>query len=90
MNKRLHALVDGHVQGVGFRWSAIKWARQLSLRGIVRNLPEGNLEIIAEGAENSLLMLLSRLRQGPPGARVIQVRDTWSEASGEFGDFHVG
>ena len=89
MNKRLNAFIDGHVQGVGFRWSMVKWARQYNLRGWVRNLPEGSVEVVAEGREALLLALLSKLRTGPAGARVLQVRDDWSEATGEFGDFDI-
>ena len=90
MDKRLQVFVDGHVQGVGFRWSAVKWARQLGLRGWVRNHEEdGNLEVIAEGPEGSLLALLAKLRRGPSGARILQVRDAWSAATGEFHDFRI-
>ena len=89
MDKRLQVLIDGHVQGVGFRWSAVKWANGLGLKGCVRNLESGTLEVLAEGPEGNLLALLAKVRKGPTGARVTQVRDIWSDPTGEFADFKI-
>lgn len=86
---RVNALVEGVVQGVGFRWFTMKHARHLGLKGWVRNLPDGRVEMVAEGTREQLEQLLGRVREGPPGSRVRHVITQWSEASGEFAEFQV-
>jgi acylphosphatase len=66
-------LVEGIVQGVGFRHFARNAARRLGLNGIVRNLPDGRVEALAEGAEASLEAFERSLRQGPPASQVTAV-----------------
>ncbi len=65
--------VTGRVQGVGFRWSAVHEARQLGLRGWVRNSPDGSVEVEAEGSPRALEDFLAWLRRGPAGAFVRNV-----------------
>jgi acylphosphatase len=72
---RLHLLVRGRVQGVGFRWYVRELARKLGLSGWVRNCPDGAVEIAAEGSEEPLQRLQRELRIGPPGAVVSSVED---------------
>lgn len=72
---RLHVLVRGRVQGVGFRWHVREIARRLGLRGWVRNCPDGAVEIAAEGSDESIQRLQDELRKGPPGAVVSSVED---------------
>lgn len=86
---RLHALVGGRVQGVFFRRAAQEQARGLGLSGWVRNLPDGRVELLAEGERPALEMLLAWLYQGPPGARVEDLESRWLGWSGEFQDFRV-
>lgn len=86
---RLSARVMGRVQGVGFRLWARRQAQALGLRGYVRNLPDGAVEVIAEGPRALLDQLLDVLRRGPPGAQVRAVETTWGEADGAFSDFRV-
>jgi acylphosphatase len=87
--ERLHATVSGVVQGVFFRSATETRARQLGLSGWVQNLPDGSVEIVAEGPRAALQGLLAYLHQGPPEARVTDVRAQWSAASGEFKFFEV-
>jgi acylphosphatase len=63
-------VLSGRVQGVGFRWFARERARALSLAGWVRNLPDGAVEVAAEGAADALASFEAALRSGPPGAHV--------------------
>lgn len=72
---RLHVLVRGRVQGVGFRWYAREAARDLGLAGWVRNQPDGSVEIVAEGEPALLERLRARLRTGPSGASVTSLDD---------------
>ncbi len=87
--ERLHAVISGVVQGVYFRSTTETEAEQLGLTGWVKNLMTGSVEVVAEGPRPALQELLAFLRQGPPGARVTNVRVDWSAATGEFKFFEV-
>jgi acylphosphatase len=67
--------VKGRVQGVGYRFFAEQAARDLALKGYVRNLPDGGVEVYATGDESSLDELRKQLQQGPLAARVDQVEE---------------
>ncbi|HCC36435.1 MAG TPA: acylphosphatase [Treponema sp.] len=84
-----HALVSGRVQGVGFRWTCCDQARHLELRGWVRNLPDGDVEVIAEGGGEKLEALLQWLRRGPPGSWVESVRHEEISYSGKYQTFKI-
>ncbi len=68
-----HAFVRGRVQGVGFRYSAVREARRIGVRGMVRNCGDGSVEVVAEGSAGCLSQFLEWLRKGPPGAHVRDV-----------------
>lgn len=75
-------LVGGRVQGVGFRYFALRQARAIGIRGWVRNLPDGRVEVHAEGAETALRRFAAALRQGPPLSRVEEVTETAAAGEG--------
>jgi acylphosphatase len=84
---RLSARVDGHVQGVGFRWWVRARASELGLAGSATNMPDGSVEVIAEGPRSACEQLLALLRgPGTPG-RVRNVTARWSNPSGRLGGF---
>jgi acylphosphatase len=66
--------IEGRVQHVGFRYSALNMAKKFSIAGEVRNLTNGNVYIQAEGEEEDIHQFIAWCRQGPPLARVIQVK----------------
>jgi acylphosphatase len=66
-------LVSGMVQGVGFRWFVARHARGLGLRGYARNLPDGSVEVVVDGRDESLPDLERLLHAGPTNARVEKV-----------------
>lgn len=66
----LHFLVQGRVQGVGFRWFVQREAGELDLRGWVRNTEDGHVEVVASGNVEDLAELRASLRKGPRGSRV--------------------
>jgi acylphosphatase len=68
------AKVRGRVQGVGFRYSAIREANRLGLNGWVRNSFDGNVEVWAEGPQNKLDIYLKWLHKGPEYSRVDSVK----------------
>lgn len=72
---RRRFLVSGRVQGVGFRAWTLRRARALALRGVVKNLAHGAVEIEAAGPIDSLERLHELLRRGPPLAQVREVRE---------------
>ena len=82
-------IVRGRVQGVFFRDSTRRKANELGLVGTVRNLPDGAVEIVAEGSSGSLEALVQWCRVGPPAAEVEDVRTTNHVATGEFNDFRI-
>jgi acylphosphatase len=70
MNKSLQIRIRGEVQGVGFRQWTVQQARLLDIRGYVRNLPEGSVEVLAIGDPQVLNQFCEILRQGPMLAQV--------------------
>jgi len=87
--KRLHAFISGRVQGVGFRAFTERKANLYGLSGWVRNLPDGRVEVVAEGDEILLKEFLKDLKKGPPLARVDHIEVHWEEPTGEFFDFTI-
>jgi acylphosphatase len=69
----LHFLIQGRVQGVGFRWFVHREASELGLRGWVRNTEDGHVEVVAAGEPVDLDELRAGLKRGPRGSRVDRV-----------------
>jgi len=69
----LHFLIQGRVQGVGFRWFVHREASELALRGWVRNTEDGDVEVVAAGELRDLNELRTSLHKGPRGSRVDRV-----------------
>lgn len=88
-NHRLHAFIEGYVQGVGFRYFVLKTAQTHNLTGWVRNRHDGRVEVMAEGTLTDLNRLLGELRQGPISAEVNKVDHDFTTAQGEFDRFSV-
>src|SRR5690625_7040833 len=86
--RRFTALVSGDVQGVGMRRYVQHQARDLGLAGSAENLADGRVEIVAEGPEADLELLLVRIRKGPPHSRVTAIEVSWAAPSG-LEAFHV-
>jgi acylphosphatase len=86
---RLQALVEGRVQGVGYRNFVFDNATRLGLTGWVRNRWDGNVEVLAEGERQLLEKLLDKLKRGPQSSFVLKVTPEWQDATGEFSRFSV-
>ena len=89
MEKRINIIVSGHVQGVFFRAHVMYIAKKLGLKGFVRNLLDGNVEIIAEGPEGNLKELLEFCKKGPIGARVTNIKVDYEKAKGDYNEFFI-
>ena len=75
----MRATVKGYVQGVGFRVFVRSAAWRLHLKGFVRNMPDGTLQVVAAGPRSALDKLLAEVRRGPAGAQVHSVDTNWEE-----------
>lgn len=86
---RLHAVIHGHVHGVGFRYFVLQKATQLNINGWVRNKIDGCVEVLAEGSKESLINLLQSLHEGPQLSYITQVNHTWMVYKNEFVGFKI-
>ena len=86
---RLHATVNGRVQGVSFRYYTVQRARELGLTGYARNCWDESVEVVAEGQRPALDELLAFLRVGPRAAFVTGVDAQWLAPTDEFERFEV-
>ena len=86
---RVHVEIEGRVQGVYFRASAVAQAQRLGVTGWVRNCPDGSVEVVAEGALDSIDSLIEWCRRGPEGARVSRVQVEWQQAQYNFAGFGI-
>ena len=87
--RRVLARISGRVQGVGFRFFARETANEFGITGYVRNLPDGSLEVVAEGEEDVLKEFLEMLRDGPRSARITDIQVSWGPPSDEYDLFSV-
>lgn len=89
MGRSLHCMVDGRVQGVGYRAFVFRQARELGLKGWTRNLPDGRVEALAQGPEHALKQFSERLSKGPLLARVDRLRADFVDGEPDFPDFQI-
>lgn len=82
-------IVSGKVQGVCYRATACKEAKLLGLKGWVRNLPDGGVELLAEGERKDVESLIEWCRKGPPAAMVAGVAVKWEKAEGRLSGFAI-
>lgn len=87
--KRIHLVIHGRVQGVGFRYFALDRARALGLGGAVWNRPDGTVEIEAEGDAAALADFTAAMRSGPSSARVTRVEESASEGPALHREFRI-
>lgn len=86
---RAQILVTGRVQGVFFRAFAQERAVALGLTGWVKNLPDGRVEVLAEGEQSQVDELIAVLKQGPPLSYVERAEVLWQDYLGEFDNFRI-
>ena len=86
---RLHAVIHGRVQGVGFRAFTQRKAVELDLTGWVRNRWDGSVETVAEGPRSSLEKFLKSLQRGPFAGTTREVKPDWQQAEDEFSSFRI-
>jgi len=89
MDRTVHVMITGIVQGVGYRAFVERQARALGLCGWVRNLRDGSVEAVFSGTPESVGQILDRCRSGPRLAMVEEVRVTERMPEGEMREFEV-
>ncbi|MHA1952947.1 MAG: acylphosphatase [Candidatus Heimdallarchaeaceae archaeon] len=87
--KRVTIQVFGMVQGVFFRANTRDFAQKLGLRGTVRNVRDGSVEIVAEGKEEDLNKLITFAKEGPPSSKVYNIDVNWEDAKDDLPYFRV-
>ena len=87
--KRIHVVYSGHVQGVGFRYTAQDIAMSLGLKGWVKNLSDGRVEIVAEGDEKDLKEFLDKISKGQMGRYIKDADVSWEKPAGESDSFDI-
>lgn len=86
--KRIEVYFSGRVQGVGFRFTTLDLAKELGILGWVKNLADGRVQLVAEGKEEDLNKLLSRLEEYFFGY-IKDKKINWLKPTGEFRNFEI-
>jgi len=87
--KRIHVFYSGHVQGVGFRFTTQDIASELGLKGWIKNLRDGRVEIVCEGTEEKLKAFVSNIANSFIGRYIKNTDINWEEPTREFEDFDI-
>lgn len=85
----MHVYVSGQVQGVAFRYTAIRQARSLGVTGWVKNLHDGRVELLLEGEDSTVRQMVEWCHQGPRAAHVTNVKEEIVPYSGKYHSFDV-
>ncbi len=89
MNSHANIIVNGIVQGVGFRWFVDRNVRKLDLKGFVENRYDGTVYVEVEGERSLIEEFIKQLQLGPRGAQVNDVAVEWSDAKNLFLGFKI-
>ena len=87
--RRMQVFYAGRVQGVGFRYQTRQLATGYTLTGTVRNLPDGRVELVAEGLEEELLAFRAGIRECGVGSLIDDEEELWTDACGGFRGFEI-
>jgi len=88
-NKRVHVLFEGHVQGVGFRYTVVHYSRSFAVTGYVRNVVDGRVELVAEGEKTELESFVNSVANSPLKKHIHNRIDAWHEAQNTFQKFTI-
>jgi acylphosphatase len=84
-----HLLVSGYVQGVGFRWWVMRKAQEYDLKGYVRNLYSGEVEVEVEGYRPMIIDFVKELKVGPRSAQITDAKIEWGEYQNKYENFDI-
>ena len=88
-NRRMKIIFEGRVQGVGFRYTVCRAAEAFRVTGYVRNLMDGNVELVAEGTTDELTDFLNEVRHSHLARHIAREHVNWSGATGEYNTFGI-
>jgi acylphosphatase len=86
---QMHIFYEGRVQGVGFRYTVKSVVQGFDVRGTVRNLPDGRVELAAEGERSELEAFRKAIQESEVGPFIRQEHVTWAEAKNCFRGFEI-
>ena len=86
---RAYIVLTGRVQGVAFRYYARNIANRHGVKGWIRNLDNGDVEVTIEGERNSVNQMIEWCKEGPSLALVEDIKIIWQSYAGDFSEFHV-
>lgn len=86
---RAHVIISGDVQGVGFRFHTRIKARNLGLKGWIRNLDSGDVEAVFEGEEDKVKEIIDWCKKGSDSSLVKDVKVDFEDYTGEFESFEI-
>lgn len=89
MRQRMDVYFAGRVQGVGFRYTTQQLAKGFDVTGSVRNLPDGRVELIAEGDKDELEAFLEEIGESGVASFIKEREVAWTDATGEFRGFRI-
>jgi acylphosphatase len=85
----LHCIISGRVQGISYRDFVKNIGAEMNLRGFVANLPDGSVEVLAQGDLGVLKIFAKHLQTGPDGSQVRGFYDEWRDTEKEFTSFEA-
>jgi acylphosphatase len=85
----LHAIFKGVVQGVGFRWTVVDLAEKFQLTGTAKNLPNGAVEVYAQGPKEALEQFLESIKRNSGLARIDTVTSEYRKPTTSFSGFRI-
>jgi acylphosphatase len=89
LRRRLTVIYSGHVQGIGFRYTAKSVAAGFDVTGIVRNLPDGRVELLAEGRRGELDAFRAAVRDAGLAGFIRDEQVSWADATNQFRGFEI-
>lgn len=85
-----HLIISGRVQGVGFRYFTYRTAKEHQLKGWVKNLYDGTVEVVVTGSRKKVAKMIEKLKEGPPSARVQDIEEIDKPPNtGQLEDFSI-
>lgn len=85
----MRVIYSGHVQGVGFRYTVKSQATGYEIIGMIRNLPDGRVELVAEGSKSELEAFAQAILDSGLGRMIRGTEASWGEAQGDFRGFEI-
>ncbi|MDZ8117665.1 acylphosphatase [Pontiella agarivorans] len=88
-DRQLHAFFSGRVQGVGFRYTVCELASSFAITGFVKNMWDGDVELVAEGTHQELVDFLNCIKTSQLGRKITNARVGWHDATNRFKQFGI-